>query len=88
MEDIEEIKMVKRILITGKDSYIGTYFENWLMSYYPDEYIIDTVSTLNSEWEKINFNTYDVVFHVAGIAHVDTPNKKISDYESIKKIIL
>jgi len=33
---------MKNILITGKNSYIGTSLENWLMRE-PDKYKVDTV---------------------------------------------
>ncbi|OQB14359.1 MAG: NAD dependent epimerase/dehydratase family protein [Firmicutes bacterium ADurb.Bin193] len=61
---------MKRILITGENSYIGTSFEKWVMRF-PDEYSVDTVSTLTDDWRECDFSKYDVVFNVAGIAHVD-----------------
>lgn len=65
---------MKRILITGADSYIGTSFEKWMAQYdvndFEKSYEIDTVDTRNAEWKKKDFSGYDVVFHVAGIAHV------------------
>lgn len=60
--------MMKRILITGENSYIGTKFEEWLAQY-PDEYEVDTISLRNEAWKEIDFSKYDVVYHVAGIAH-------------------
>jgi len=67
---------MKRILITGADSYIGTSFEKWLKKY-PDEYSVNTIDLRDSIWKEKTFKNYDVVFHVAGIAHVDI--KKTSD---------
>ena len=58
------------ILITGANSFVGTSVEHWL-SAYPGEYHIDTVDTMNDAWKQADFSKYDVVFHVAGIAHVD-----------------
>ena len=29
---------------------------------------------LDPEWDKINFSGYDIVYHVAGIAHADVGN--------------
>ena len=60
---------MKRILITGKDSYIGTSFEKWVRQW-PNDYQIDTLDT-KGDWQSYDFSPYDVVFHVAGIAHVD-----------------
>lgn len=60
---------MKRILITGKDSYIGTAFEKWVKQW-PERYHVDTLDT-KGDWQSYDFSPYDVVFHVAGIAHVD-----------------
>jgi len=60
---------MKRILITGANSYIGTSFEKWLSSC-PEEYSVDTVDMKDNKWKEKDFSGYDVVFHVAGIAHV------------------
>jgi UDP-glucose 4-epimerase len=65
---------MKKVLITGKNSYIGTSLENWLMRE-PDKYKVDTVDMKDGLWKEVSFNQYDVVFHVAGIAHVSSdPN--------------
>lgn len=61
---------MKKILITGANSYVGTNIECWLRKW-PSEYLVDTVDTLNDAWKQTDFSSYDVVFHVAGIAHVD-----------------
>lgn len=60
---------MKKILITGKDSYIGTSLEKWLLKD-PDQYQVDTVDMIDPSWKEKDFSPYDVVFHVAGIAHV------------------
>lgn len=72
---------MKKILITGANSYIGTSVEKWL-SKYPDEYLVDTIDMKTEEWKKKDFSPYDVVFHVAGIAHVSSdPNMEDSYYK-------
>ena len=65
---------MKRILITGKNSYIGTSLEKWLMRE-PDQYKVDTVDMKDGSWKEKDFSQYDVVFHVAGIAHVSSDPK-------------
>jgi nucleoside-diphosphate-sugar epimerase len=57
-----------KILITGKNSYIGMSFEKWL-NQWPDVYQVDTVCLINDHWEHYDFSQYDVVFHVAGVVH-------------------
>ncbi len=66
---------MKKILITGAGSYIGTSFEKYMESFYND-YSIDTVDMIGDSWKSVSFSGYDCVFHVAGIAHSD--NGKIS----------
>ncbi|MBR4626741.1 MAG: NAD-dependent epimerase/dehydratase family protein [Ruminococcus sp.] len=66
---------MKKILITGAGSYIGTSFEEY-MKQWPDKYQVDTLDMIGDEWKKYDFSGYDCVYHVAGIAHSD--NGKIS----------
>ena len=61
---------MKKILITGAHSFIGTSVEQWLLSN-KGAYSVDPVDTMNDAWKQADFTQYDVVFHVAGIAHVD-----------------
>ncbi len=63
---------MKRILITGADSYIGTSFENYIKTNYPSSYTVDTFDMTDDTWREKSFAGYDSVFHVAGIAHSDT----------------
>ncbi|UOE93873.1 NAD-dependent epimerase/dehydratase family protein [Alkalihalobacillus sp. LMS39] len=62
---------MKNILITGVNSYVGNSFEEWLQ-HYPNEYAIDKISLRDDTWKEVNFSKYDVILHVAGIAHVST----------------
>jgi len=61
---------VKRILITGANSYIGTSFDAYMRKW-KDKFAIDTIDMIGNSWKEIDFSKYDVVFHVAGIAHSD-----------------
>ena len=65
---------MKKILITGANSYIGTSFEKYIYENYPDGYQIDTLDMMDSNWKEYDFSGYDSIFHVAGIAHVDVGN--------------
>lgn len=67
---------MKKILITGAGSYIGTSFENYINTNFPDKYTVDTVDMIGGGWKEKDFSPYDTVFHVAGIAHSD--NGKIA----------
>ena len=61
---------MKKVLITGANSFVGTNIEKWLQKN-PCEFSVDTVDTMNDIWKTADFSKYDVVYHVAGIAHVD-----------------
>lgn len=83
-------KHIIRILITGAHSYVGEQVEQYLEEYnqklysdYPasKRYVIDTITLFGEEWKKIDFSSYDVVFHVAGIAHQD------DDTKGVKKVV-
>ena len=62
---------MKRILITGKGSFVGDSVREYL-SKWPDDYRVETVSTERDEWRSADLSGFDTVFHVAGIAHSDT----------------
>jgi len=75
---------MKRVLITGANSYIGTNVERWLLRE-PDKYHVDTLDLKDPSWKNYDFSPYDVVFHVAGIAHVSR-NPKLKDlYYSVNR---
>lgn len=76
---------MKRILITGAHSYIGTYFERYLAQW-PTEYHVDTMDLVNGSWRKKSFSGYDSVFHVAGIAHINTRKLNQSQKDSYWKV--
>lgn len=62
---------MKKILITGANSYIGTSFEKY-MAQWPQDYQVDTVDMIDGTWREKDFSGYDTVYHVAGIAHSDS----------------
>lgn len=75
---------MKKILITGANSYIGTSFEKWL-SKWPDEYTVDTLDMIGDSWKEKSFAGYDTVFHVAGIAHVSSDPKMKDLYFKVNR---
>lgn len=64
---------LKKVLITGANSYIGESVEKWLNNS-DNEYEVDTLDMLDPNWKEFDFSKYDTVFHVAGIAHTDVGN--------------
>ena len=75
---------IKRVLITGSNSYVGTNVEKWLMKE-PDKFYVETISVRGDAWKSFDFSKFDVVFHVAGIAHV-SPKKSMKNlYYSVNR---
>ncbi len=72
----------KRVLITGAGSYIGESFEAYAREHYPVNFTVETVDMRDPGWQERDFSSYDVVFHVAGIAHADVG--KVSEEEKQK----
>lgn len=46
---------------------------------------IDAVDTMNDAWKKADFTQYDVVYHVAGIAHVNADPKMEPLYYKVNR---
>ncbi len=74
---------MKRILITGINSYLGGRFRQY-MEQFP-EYATVSISMRNGSWRGEDFTGFDVVYHVAGLAHSDngriSPEKAQKYYE-------
>src|SRR5690554_2510305 len=68
---------MKKILITGSNSYIGKSVIKWL-SLYPSDYYVEEISVRDSKWLDYDFSKFDVILHVAGLAH-DSKSKKNAD---------
>ncbi|MBO4726800.1 MAG: NAD-dependent epimerase/dehydratase family protein [Spirochaetaceae bacterium] len=62
---------MKKVLITGANSYIGVSFEKYAAKHYSDKLSVDTVDMIDGTWREKDFKPYDIVYHVAGIAHAD-----------------
>lgn len=75
---------MKKILITGANSYVGTSFENYLKQWVK-EYEVDTIDMIDGTWVNKDFSNYDTVFHVAGIAHVSTDPKMEDLYYKVNR---
>ncbi|MCA1060865.1 NAD-dependent epimerase/dehydratase family protein [Rossellomorea aquimaris] len=75
---------MKKILITGKNSYVGKSLESWFLNY-TDRYSVDFISLRNKSWKEEDFSIYDVVFHVAGIAHVSSDQKMEDMYYKVNR---
>ena len=76
---------MKKILITGANSYIGTSFEKYIKENFPGQYEIDTADMIGEGRREKSFSGYDSVFHVAGIAHQKETKENAHLYYEINR---
>lgn len=72
-----------KVLITGAGSYVGTNVANWLQK--NNLFDVDSVDTFGDNWKKADYSQYDVVYHVAGIAHVNADPKMEALYYKVNR---
>ena len=72
------------VLITGAGSYVGESVRRYILST-SSYFEIDAVDTMNDAWKKADFSKYDVVYHVAGIAHVNADPKMEPLYYKVNR---
>ena len=75
---------MKKILITGAGSYVGESVRKYILST-SSEFQIDAVDTMGDNWKKADYTQYDVVYHVAGIAHVNADPKMEALYYKVNR---
>lgn len=76
---------MKRVLITGANSYIGTSFEKYIKNSFSEDYQVDTIDMIDGSWREKSFVGYDVVYHVAGIAHQKETKENAHLYYEINR---
>lgn len=75
---------MKKILITGKNSYIGTKFKEWVVQW-PDKYEVTEISVRGEDWKKADFSLYDSVLHVAGTVHTKENKDNINLFYRVNR---
>ena len=74
---------MKRVLITGENSYVGNSFADWVKD--DPEFQVDKISLRDDSWKEYDFSIYDVVLHVAGIAHQKETKKNSESYYRVNR---
>ena len=59
---------MKKILITGRGSYLGNSLKAYLEAF-GNHYRVDCVSLRSGDWKEQSFRGYDAVYHTAAIVH-------------------
>lgn len=89
IEKEEKVMIKKKILITGKTSYIGRSFQKYIEIYNQKNpemrYKVDAISVRDEKWRRYDFSQYDVVLHLAGIAHQRETRKNIRIYYDVNE---
>ena len=76
---------VKKVLITGAGSYIGESFSSYASNNYP-ALEVNSIDMMDGSWRKADFSSYDIIYHVAGIAHADVGNVDDATKEKYYKV--
>lgn len=75
---------MKKVLITGANSYIGDSVKEYLLQY-PDQYDVTIRDTIGWEPKKEDFSGIDAVFNVAGIAHIKETDENRHLYYDVNR---
>ena len=75
---------MKKVLITGAGCYVGESVRRYILSTSSD-FQIDAVDTMGDNWKNADYSRYDVVYHVAGIAHVNADPKMEPLYYKVNR---
>ncbi len=75
---------MKRILVSGANSYIGGAFCTYIKQF-PEDYETAAVSLRGEAWKAYDFSQYDIVLHAAGLAHVKETRKNAPQYYQINR---
>lgn len=76
---------VKKVLITGAGSYIGESFTSYASNNYP-ALEVNSIDMMDGSWKRADFSSYDIIYHVAGIAHADVGNVDEATKEKYYKV--
>ncbi len=74
---------MKKVLITGANSYIGTSFEAYVHEHYAQSIQVDTIDMIDGSWRDASFAGYDSVIHVAAIVHKKESSEASKKYWDI-----
>ena len=73
---------MKKILIIGKNSFIGKSFVE-LMSDYIDRYEVEAISIRDDSWRNESFKNFNVVLHLAAVVHQSEKEVSYDVYDKV-----
>ena len=66
---------MKKILITGANSYIGTSVEKWLLS--QENYEVVTLDVKDTDWKKFDFSPFDFYDRIQPVNHPEAYSNQL-----------
>lgn len=72
---------MKKVLITGSNSYIGKSFSKWIEKKYYNEIEVTKISVRDNTWITNDFSEFCTIVHLAGIVH--SRNEKKENYYKV-----
>lgn len=78
------VEIMKKILIVGKNSYIGLSLKHYLENE-QSNYSVEELDTLGFNGSVHNFNGFDAVVCVAGIAHIKETKENTQLYYEVNR---
>ena len=76
---------MKRTLITGANSFVGTSFERYISENFSNDFYIDTIDVKDSTWRDRSFSGFDTIFHVAAIVHIKETAENRQTYFDVNR---
>lgn len=71
-----------KLLILGKNSYVGTSVEKYLNKFHEDVEVT-VESSRDGIWKNHDFSKYDAIYNVSGLCHADSKHGTPEQYMSI-----
>jgi len=75
-----------KILIIGKNSFIGKSFSSFLSKRIDIKY--DSISLRDDSWKFIDFKQYDCILYLVSIVHINENKVKFNEYIKINQFLL
>lgn len=85
MQESNTMLPKKRILITGKNSYIGNHLRIYLEA--NTEHKVTAISVRDDQWKQMDFSQFDSIVHVAGIVHQKEKAGMADLYKEVNSIL-
>ncbi|MDZ5710906.1 NAD-dependent epimerase/dehydratase family protein [Jeotgalibacillus haloalkalitolerans] len=75
---------MRKVLIVGSRSYIGTHLSQWLKKD-QKQYLVESISVRDHHWKEKNFGLYDSIVYTVGLAHQKETKENKEDYYRVNR---